>query len=115
MRSRGATFETARRLASALPAVEVGTSYGTPALKVKGQLFARQHEEPDWLVVKMPFDLRDGLMADDPETYFITDHYRNYEWVLVRLSRVSEPALQELLRIAYRFAGKAGKAKTRRR
>jgi len=33
------TYETVRRMGLALPNVEEGTSYGTPALKVKGKLF----------------------------------------------------------------------------
>jgi hypothetical protein len=32
------TWETVRQLALALPGVEEGTSYGTPALKVRGKL-----------------------------------------------------------------------------
>lgn len=98
------TYETVRRIGLALPNVEEGTSYGTPALKVKGKLFVRLREEPDSLVIKMPFDQREELMAGDPETYYITDHYREYEWMLVRLSKVSEEALRELLGISYRAA-----------
>jgi hypothetical protein len=105
------TFDMVRHLASSFPRVEEGTSYGTPALKVKGKLFVRLKEDTDVIVVKMPFDLREGLMAEAPETYFITDHYLNYEWVLVRLSKVSEEALRELLQIAYR---EASRSKSRR-
>ena len=105
------TFEAVRRLAFALPHVEDGTSYGTRALKVKGKLFVRLKEDPTVIVVKMPFDLREGLLADQPETYFITDHYLNYEWVLVRLPKVTEPALRELLVIAHRAALRTGSSK----
>jgi hypothetical protein len=72
-------------------------------LEVKGKLFVRwrNEEDPDTIVLKMPFDHREELMAADPETYFITDHYRNYPWVLVRLSKVHPDALHELLHIAY--------------
>lgn len=93
-----------RRIALAFPNVEEGTSYGTPALKVKGKLFVRLREDPDSLVIKMPFDQRAELMAADPETYYITDHYRDYQWMLVRLSKVHADAVQELLKIAYRAA-----------
>jgi hypothetical protein len=97
-------YETVRRIGLAFPHVEEGTSYGTPALKVKGKLFVRLREEPDTLVLKMPFEQREELMAEDPETYFITNHYRDYPWVLVRLSRVSVDALRDLLQTAYRAA-----------
>lgn len=96
------TYETVRHIGLAFPNVEEGTSYGTPALKVKGKLFARLREDPDSLVIKMPFDQREELMAGDPETYYITDHYREYPWMLVRLSKVHADALRELLQIAYR-------------
>jgi hypothetical protein len=95
------TYETVRQMALEFPHVEDGTSYGAAALKVKGKLFVRLREDPDSLVIKMPFDQREELMAADPETYYITDHYRDYEWMLVRLSKVHPDALRELLRIAY--------------
>lgn len=98
------TYDTVRRVALALPDVQEGTSYRTPALKVKGKLFVRLHQDLDKIVVKMPFARREELMAADPETYFITDHYRDYPWVLVSLARVHEDALPDLLKIAHREA-----------
>jgi len=74
------TYDTVRRLGLQLPDVEEGTSYGTAALKVKGKLFVRLHQYLDKIVVRMPFDRRDEMIAADPETYFITDHYRGYPW-----------------------------------
>lgn len=91
-------------MALKLPNVEEGTSYGTPALKVKGKLFVRLREEGDAIVLRMPFDQRDGLIADDPGTYYITDHYREYPWVLVRLAAVRPEVLPELLQIAHSLA-----------
>lgn len=81
-------------MALTLPNVEESTSYGTPALKVRGKLFVRwrNEEDPDTIVLKMPFEQREELMAEDAETYFITDHYRNYPWILVRLSKVHPDA-----------------------
>ena len=98
------TFDTVRRIALTLPGVEESTSYGTPALKVKGRLFVRMWEDSKTMVLKTTFEEREELMAADAETYFITDHYLNYEWVLVNLDRVSEDALKDLLRGAHRLA-----------
>jgi len=102
-RSLAVTYDAVRRIALTFPNVEESTSYGTPALKVKGNLFVRwrNEEDPDTIVLKMPLDQREELMAADPETYFITDHYRNYPWVLVRLSKLHPDALHELLHIGY--------------
>jgi hypothetical protein len=112
------TFEVARRMALALDHTEEGKSYGTPGFKVGGVLFARLHQNLDALVVRTDFEQRAELMAADPETYFITDHYLNYEWVLVRLERVHPDALRDLLRGAWRAAAADKKKKrsaTRRR
>ncbi|HTV60364.1 MAG TPA: MmcQ/YjbR family DNA-binding protein [Verrucomicrobiae bacterium] len=103
-KGQGISYDRVRRLGLALPHVEEGTSYGTPALKVKGKLFVRLREEGDVIVLRMPFDLREGLLADDPGTYFITDHYLEYPWILVRLAKVTEPALRELLALAHASA-----------
>ena len=104
--SQPITYDTIRRVALTFPNVEESTSYGTPALKVKGKLFIRwrNEEDPDTIVLKMPFEQREALMAENPETYFITDHYRNYPCVLVRLSKVHPDALHDLLQIGYRAA-----------
>jgi hypothetical protein len=61
----------------------------------------------------MDFEQRAALMEADPETYFLTDHYLNYEWVLVRLDRVHPDALRDLLRGAWRAAAAAKKKQKR--
>jgi hypothetical protein len=107
------SFEAARRMALALDHAEEGSSYGTPGFKVGGILFARLHQSLEALVVRTDFEQRAALMEADPETYFITDHYLNYEWVLVRLDRVDPDALRDLLRGAWRSAA-ADKEKRKR-
>lgn len=104
MAKAGVTYDTVRRLALTLPNVEESTSYGTPALKVGGKLFVRLHQDLDKIVLKMPFDRREEMMAEDPQTYFITDHYTEYPYVLVSLARVRLDALSDLLNLAYRSA-----------
>jgi hypothetical protein len=96
------TWEDVRKLAKTFPQVEDGTSYGTAALKAKKKLFVRLKEEGDVIVLPMPFKQREALMAEDPDKYFITDHYLNYEYVLVRLPKVTESDLRDLLAVAYR-------------
>jgi len=112
------TFEAVRKIALVLDDVEETTSYGTPAFKVRGALFARLRPELDALVVHMSIDDRQELIAADPETYFITDHYLNYPWVLVHLARVHPDAMRDLLRSAWRSAassktGTKGRTKQR--
>ena len=99
-----ATWETVRKIALSLGEVEETTSYGTPAFKRAGKLFVRQHEDGKSLVIAADVDQRTELMGADPKTYYITDHYTNYPWVLVSMARINPDALRDLLRGAHRFA-----------
>ena len=90
-----------------LPDVQESTTYGSPALKIRGQLLAcipiHKSAEPDSLAVRIDFDRRADLMAVEPGVYYLTDHYVNYPVVLVRLSRIHPDALRDLLDEAWRF------------
>ena len=111
-------LDAVRELALALPGVEVSTSYGATSFKLRGKLIACQainkSAEPNCLVVKIPFEARDELIAAQPDVYYVTDHYVNYPSVLVRLSRVNRDALHDLLGMASRFVGETT-SKPRRR
>ncbi|MGB2671667.1 MAG: MmcQ/YjbR family DNA-binding protein [Candidatus Acidiferrum sp.] len=98
------TFKDVRKIAMSLKNVEESTSYGTAAFKVDGKLLARLREDGESLVVGTTFEEREEMMAAEPDTYYITEHYRNYPWVLVRLSRVNSEVLQDLLSRASRLA-----------
>jgi hypothetical protein len=106
------TFEAVRKIALSLDNVIEGTSYGTAGFFVKKALFARWRPDIDSLVLRVDFERRAAMMAEDPDTYYITDHYLNYEWVLVRLKGMTPDAMTDLLRMAWKKAG-AGKATTR--
>lgn len=97
------TWETVRELVRALPECEEGTSYGTPAFKVKGNLFVRLHQDGDAVVVRIEPAERAMRMAADPEAFFITDHYAAHPWMLVRLSAVGRDDLAELLEDSWRL------------
>ena len=110
------TFATVRKIALALPDVEEGTAYGAPAMKVRGQLLTciaiNKSAEPGTLVVPIDFEQRDEMIAADPDTYYLKDHYASYPVVLVRLSRIHLDALRDLLSASWRFVtAKAAKAR----
>ncbi len=96
------TFEQVRLAAHVFPGVEDSTSYGTPALKVRGKLLARVHQSGECFVRANLLD-REILMQSDPNVFFITDHYRDYPWILVRFSAVEPGALPDLIERAWRL------------
>jgi hypothetical protein len=101
------SFETVRKIGLALPSVEAGTTFGKPSLKVNGKAFvcmsSHKSAEPDSLVVRTDLEQRAELLAADPDVYYITDHYKDYTAVLVRLQCVQPAVLRDLLNMAYRF------------
>jgi hypothetical protein len=108
-------FDVVRRIGLTLPEVEAGSKYdGSPVLRLRGCLLAglatHQSAEPDSLVVRAEPGNRDLLIADAPDTYYVTEYYQRHPIVLVRLGTVSEDALRELLRISWRLT----EPKTRR-
>lgn len=96
-KTKGLGFDTVREIANTLPGAEESTSYGTPAFKVKGKLFARQHQDGESLVVCVDFEERAEMMSAAPEKFYITDHYLNYPYMLVRMARVRPDELRDLL------------------
>jgi hypothetical protein len=97
------TFDDVRKIALALPGVTDGTSYGTPALKVGGKLMARVHQDMDCLVLRTDFMGREILLQSAPDAFFVTDHYRDYPWILVRFAAVEKRALPDLIERAWRL------------
>jgi hypothetical protein len=103
------TFEAVKAAGLALPDVEATTRYdGSPVLKVGGSFMAglatHRSAEPGTLVVRAGFEEREWLLDDAPETYYLTDYYRSYPLVLVRLSRIGRGALRDLLSVSWRLA-----------
>jgi hypothetical protein len=103
-RSRGLSFDELCQLGATLPGVERGTSYGTPALRVRGKFLARLKEDAETLVLRTSFVVRDHLLRTAPDVFFITDHYRDYPSVLVHLKAADPSVIQQLLEDAWRTA-----------
>ena len=109
-------FDIVRTIGLELPGVEATTKYdGSPVLKLDGIFVAglamHPSAEPDTLVVRSDLEVREALVEDAPETYYLTDYYRSYPLVLVRLKRVEPDALRDLLSVSWRMT----MSKTQRR
>ena len=102
------TWEDVVEIGTRLPGVEVGTSFGTPALRVRGKGICRLRTNPDALVLRVSdMGEREALLQGQPDVFFTTPHYDGYPYVLVRLEAVDPVELGELLEDAWRvFAGK---------
>jgi hypothetical protein len=104
MKSRpsGTTWRRLCAAASKLPGVEEGTSYGTPSLHVRKKLLARLREDGETVAMRVEMSDRDVILEADPKAFFLTDHYRAYPWIVMRLAEVRHEAAVELLEAAWR-------------
>ena len=82
--------------------LEESTSYGTPALKLEGKLVTRLKEDGTTLVVRVDLEARDALLSARPKTFFLTDHYVGYPFILVDLKTVKTGELRALIEEAIR-------------
>jgi hypothetical protein len=117
-RRRADPFAPVAAIGRTLPDVELTTTWGKPTLKVRGTMFvciaSHKSAEPDTLVVMMELADRGALIAEDPETYYLKDHYVGYPCVLVRLRSVGADALRGLVIGAHRYVTSKKKKQTKR-
>jgi hypothetical protein len=91
-------YDAVAKLGLALPDVVESTSYGAPALKLKGKLLAcvpsNKSAEPGSIVVRIDLEQRAELLRQQPAIYYITEHYTRrippcsyaYQELLARIS-----------------------------
>jgi hypothetical protein len=86
---------------STLRGVEKSTSYGRPALKVKGKAFAVAGKADDHFVLMLALERVGLLMEMEPDVFFQTPHYAGWPAVLVRYAAVPVGELPALLEEAW--------------
>ena len=101
-------FEIVTTVGLGLPDVEATTRYdGSPVLKLGGCFMAglamHPSAEPHTLVVRCGHEEREWLIEDAPGTYYLTDYYRRYPLVLVRLKSIDRDALRDVLSVSWRL------------
>ena len=98
------TWEDVVEIGLRFPGVELGTSFGTPALRAGGKGMCRLRSDPDALVLRV-IDMgeREALLQGSPDVFFTTPHYDGYPYVLVRLEATDPEELAELLEDAWRL------------
>lgn len=94
-------FHRLRAAVDGLPGIEPGSSYGTPALKVKRRLLARV-KDSDTIVLSCPIEEKERLISAGPAIYHETEHYAGWPYVLIRLSKIGDAELSLRLTTAWR-------------
>ena len=98
-----------------LPATELSTSYGQPALKVDGKAFASTGREPGSFHVRSPHEEKAILLDTDPDTFWQTAHYANWPGLLVRHGSADPERVELVLFRAWWGRGEGTDAQAPRR
>ena len=70
--------------ALALPSSEAATSYGRPAIKVRGKTFVSTGPEADSFHLAATHEEKAVLLESDPTVFWQTPHFANWPGLLVR-------------------------------
>ncbi len=90
-------------LACELPEVAETTSYGRPALKVRGKFIAGHNTKERAFVLRLAsVEEQEFLIEMAPQIYYITDHYKGYPAVLARPGKLTKTEARGRLLNAWR-------------
>ena len=112
MSQANTNLATVTALALALPEIKESRTKRGTSWKVKGRLMAceaiHKSAESNSIMVCVSKEERERLLREHPDSYYVTDHYRPYDALLVRLAKIDEESLRALLETSWRFVREAG-------
>jgi hypothetical protein len=107
MAKRPLTFDSVLAVAGEFPDLVEGTTYGSPAILLGKRMVAciptHKSAEPGSLAVRTDFEQREAMLRDDPETFYLKEHYASHPVVLVRMARLGKDQLRDLIAAGRRF------------
>ncbi|MEU9378126.1 MmcQ/YjbR family DNA-binding protein [Streptomyces sp. NPDC048255] len=100
------TAQDVRTIALSLPDSSEKLAWGMPTFRVGGKIFVALADDDTSIGVKCPKEDRAGLIAAEPEKFFIREgHDDNYAWLRVRLAAVQDAEeLRSILTDSWRQA-----------
>lgn len=96
-------FPLVQQIALSLPGVYETISHGSTIFKVKDRFLTALKDDGITLVLRIgDMAERDMMLETEPDIFFITDHYKPWPGLLVRLSCVTDEGLRRLIEHAWR-------------
>ena len=90
-------WEQVRDFALTLPDTELSSSYGRPAVKLRGKAFLYPGREKGSFAVATPLGEKEILMETDADTFWETPHYRGWPAVLVRFGSADRERIERVI------------------
>jgi len=107
------TRAEARKIALSVEGASEGPYFGKPAVFVAEKFLTRVHTKEEAMVLAVgSMEMRDVMLEAEPKLFYITDHYKNFPYLLARLTKLDKATLKDLLNA--RLLQIASKAKKKR-
>jgi hypothetical protein len=87
-----------RKIALAIPGTTEVLWFRKPAVFLHGQFLTKVHDKEDAMTLRVSsMEMRDMMLEAEPKLFYITDHYRNFPFILVRLTALTPRILKKIL------------------
>jgi hypothetical protein len=92
------TREQAWKIILAVPGAENRLWFRQPSGFLHDRFLAKVHHKEEAVTLQVAsMEMRDMMLEAEPELFYITDHYRNFPFVLIRLKALTTKLLREIL------------------
>ena len=86
------------KIALSVPGAEEVLWFRKPAVFLHGQFLTKVHHKEDAMTLRVSsMEMRDMMLEAEPKLFYITDHYRNFPFILARLTALTPRLLKEIL------------------
>jgi hypothetical protein len=88
----------ARKVMLSIPGTDERLWFNQPSVFIHDRFLAKAHHKENAVTLQVgSMEMRDMMLEAEPELFYITDHYRKFPFVLVRLSALTAKTLKGLL------------------
>jgi hypothetical protein len=88
----------ARKVMLSIPGTDERLWFNEPSVFIHDRFLAKTHKKEDAVTLQVgSMEMRDMMLEAEPKLFYITDHYRKFPFVLIRLSALTKTVLKDML------------------
>ena len=88
----------ARKIMLSIPGTDERLWFNQPSVFIHDRFLAKTHHKEDAVTLQVgSMEMRDMMLEAEPGLFYITDHYRKFPFVLIRLSALTKAVLKDML------------------
>jgi len=96
--NHGISRADAWKIALGLPGAEERPWFNKPCAFIHDRFLTRVHDKEEAVVLQVgSMEMRDMMLEAEPQLFYITDHYRNFPFLLARLSGLTKASFKQML------------------